>query len=725
MIKVSVIVPVYNVQEYLGKCLSSLTAQTLKDIEIICVDDGSTDDSLAILQHFAAKDKRIKVINKKNGGVSSARNAGLEAAKGKYVMFVDGDDWIEPETCEECYEKIVADDADLLVFNFRNVFPDERKIKVSHRIDQLPPFQVCKFNECPNEFFSIASSVWGKLFRLNSELQFKNLKKAQDTVYYWEYCLRYNPKITVLNEILYNYVHREGSTMNNDKYVSDCLTLDSVYEVMGLKEFKESDRRLQAMILNRYALSLCWEIENSVIKLSRTYSRRMKSFISLAKTYSKDYEMPFYKKLKIAVFKKKHSFLSKNIIIRELSRHYLIKIFGLKLKIKRRCGRQSMMQRYIELIRKNHKKYSKDCYLLFDNLIDETAEAIDAYSLFEQMRIQNIPAYYVVRKQSILYRRLEEENRLENIIALSFSPRTHPNEFMQKIYEILLHTKCVVTSFGNNFGSIDIFFKRHRSWQYIFIQHGTIFMKESVLYNGYLYPEKFDKFLVCSDREQKLFLKYGFPAEKLIKVGLPRWDLLHNLPTPEEKSILLMMTWRHLNAVTFETSLYKKNLFKLLSNVKLKQHLKKSNIKVYFAPHHALSGLMDVEFDLSKEKMIEVVDASKVSQYIRQCSCLITDFSSVAFDFMFQYKPVIFYMLDKNDKILDRYDEEDLEKFDYKQYILPDVYFEEDDVVNRIIEYCENNFKTDGATQKIYDSFFYTKKDIRKQLIDKLEQVLR
>lgn len=93
--KVSIIVPVYNVEEYLVKCLDSLVNQTLKEIEIICINDGSTDNSLEILNTYAQKDSRITIIDKKNEGVSAARNTGLNISKGEYIMFVDSDDYLE------------------------------------------------------------------------------------------------------------------------------------------------------------------------------------------------------------------------------------------------------------------------------------------------------------------------------------------------------------------------------------------------------------------------------------------------------------------------------------------------------------------------------------------------------------------------------------------------------------------------------------------------------
>lgn len=102
MTKVSIIVPVYNVEKYLKRCLDSLVNQTLKDIEIICVNDGSTDGSLAILDEYVRNDDRIVVINQENSGQSVARNRGIDVAKGEYIGFVDSDDWVSEDYLKSC-----------------------------------------------------------------------------------------------------------------------------------------------------------------------------------------------------------------------------------------------------------------------------------------------------------------------------------------------------------------------------------------------------------------------------------------------------------------------------------------------------------------------------------------------------------------------------------------------------------------------------------------------
>lgn len=116
MAKVSIIIPVYNTENYLKKCLDSVVNQTLEDIEIICINDGSTDRSLGILNDYAQKYSKIIVINQENKGVSEARNEGIEKASGEYIMFLDSDDYFQPQACETAYNSVNSSDYDLGIF---------------------------------------------------------------------------------------------------------------------------------------------------------------------------------------------------------------------------------------------------------------------------------------------------------------------------------------------------------------------------------------------------------------------------------------------------------------------------------------------------------------------------------------------------------------------------------------------------------------------------------
>ena len=112
----SIVLPIYNVEKYLAECLKSIEKQSYSSFEVLCINDGSTDNSLEIASKFSLKDKRFKLFNQKNSGVSVARNRGIKEANGKYILFVDSDDWIEQDTLKKIHEDIQAHDSDIVVF---------------------------------------------------------------------------------------------------------------------------------------------------------------------------------------------------------------------------------------------------------------------------------------------------------------------------------------------------------------------------------------------------------------------------------------------------------------------------------------------------------------------------------------------------------------------------------------------------------------------------------
>lgn len=120
--KITIVVPVYNTGKYLEKCMQSLISQTMEELEIICVNDGSTDNSLALLEHYQDSDSRVRVINQKNQGLSEARNTGIRAATAEYLMFLDSDDWIDPETCDSAFAAARDYGADIVIWSYVREF---------------------------------------------------------------------------------------------------------------------------------------------------------------------------------------------------------------------------------------------------------------------------------------------------------------------------------------------------------------------------------------------------------------------------------------------------------------------------------------------------------------------------------------------------------------------------------------------------------------------------
>ena len=161
MPKVSIIVPVYNVEKYLSKCLDSLVNQTLKDIEIIIVNDGSPDHSQDIIDKYAKRySKKIRAFQKDNGGQASARNLGLTKATGEYILFVDSDDYIELDTCDELYNNAKKLNSDIVLFDYYIIYSKEHN-KLKSVIEKVN--DVDNINK--KEFFLSTPSPVNKLFR--------------------------------------------------------------------------------------------------------------------------------------------------------------------------------------------------------------------------------------------------------------------------------------------------------------------------------------------------------------------------------------------------------------------------------------------------------------------------------------------------------------------------------------------------------------------------------
>lgn len=214
MAELSIIVPVYNVEAYLRQCLDSILAQTFEDIEVIAVDDGSTDHSGKICDEYAANDCRILVIHKENGGLADARNAGLDAASGKYIAFVDSDDWIQPKMFETLLKRQEETEADITACTM-HFFSDDGKIdEVWPRIEQD---YVYKRDDFINHFFpdvkrSLMPSVCNKVFKRDIfyTIRFPFGKKYEDAYIQLDtyHCAK---TIAVVNEPLYEYRKRAGS----------------------------------------------------------------------------------------------------------------------------------------------------------------------------------------------------------------------------------------------------------------------------------------------------------------------------------------------------------------------------------------------------------------------------------------------------------------------------------------------------------------------------------
>lgn len=226
----SVIVAAYNVEDYITKCIDSLISQTYKEVEILIVNDGSTDNTLNLLKRYK-EFKRVKILNKENGGLSSARNYGIKHSKGEFITFVDADDYLEKDAYEFAIQKIDQDKSEMCIFEFLKIYQKRNKrIKLNN---ELYTGNFLKKIFSKSEEASIV--VWNKIFRNDiikkNEILFENRAFFEDTGFIFRY-LYFTRQISVLNKPLYNYVQRDGSITRKINYI----ILDSLKNTSNIIE---------------------------------------------------------------------------------------------------------------------------------------------------------------------------------------------------------------------------------------------------------------------------------------------------------------------------------------------------------------------------------------------------------------------------------------------------------------------------------------------------------
>ena len=251
MAKISIIVPVYQVEKYIRQCIDSILAQTFTDFELILVDDGSKDNSGKICDEYAEKDKRIRVIHKENDGLSDARNKGLDNASGNYFMFVDSDDYIAPNMAECLYKKISEAKADIAACNYRYVFEDGKKdFSTENKAEVINANEIFynRKNERNYGFWTIACNKLYKREKFKS-LRFRFGKYHEDE--FWANDIyQMDIKAVTISESLYYYRQRGNSIMGN-KNIRKCFDIIEAFEErinVYLNEEKYSDQAYKVLI---------------------------------------------------------------------------------------------------------------------------------------------------------------------------------------------------------------------------------------------------------------------------------------------------------------------------------------------------------------------------------------------------------------------------------------------------------------------------------------------
>ena len=357
---ISVIVPIYNVEKYLSKCLDTILAQTFSNIEIICVNDGSTDNSRKILAQYAQKDSRIKIVDKKNGGLSSARNAGMKVAQGEYYSFIDSDDWIDETMLEKLYNSMVALDTDISICAVHQF--DETRQELD---DSNPYYTLGFFDESfDNRAFSYVDTkpflldvcvmAWNKLYRKSfieeCQVEFPEGLIFEDGPFFFSIFFK-TKKVSIVRDFLYYYrINRSGSIIQ--KAGKKFLNVIDVVELMysKIKEIPDFED-VKYIFFRKKVEDFIYRFENLNPKYRKAFAKKLKQssltneklFPSTMVKGSFGYNYFLFKNLKtgsvlfydLQKFKLKMMYKTMEILYHEENVYYL-KYKKLILRIKKR-----------------------------------------------------------------------------------------------------------------------------------------------------------------------------------------------------------------------------------------------------------------------------------------------------------------------------------------------------------------------------------------------------
>ena len=252
MAEVSIIVPVYQVEKYIRQCVDSILAQTFTDFELILVDDGSKDKSGQICDEYARMDTRVKVIHKENGGLSDARNKGMDQASGKYFMFVDSDDYIAPTMIECLYKSILNENADIAVCNYLYYFENDRKKNFATNIksEVLSGAEIF-YNRKNERNYGIWTVAWNKLYKSEvfGNIRFR-LGKYHEDEFWANDIYQMDIKVIMIPECLYYYRQRDNSIMGKKSIARNLDILEAFQEriYIYLQEEKYADQAYKVLV---------------------------------------------------------------------------------------------------------------------------------------------------------------------------------------------------------------------------------------------------------------------------------------------------------------------------------------------------------------------------------------------------------------------------------------------------------------------------------------------
>ncbi|MBM9602680.1 bifunctional glycosyltransferase/CDP-glycerol:glycerophosphate glycerophosphotransferase [Desulfopila inferna] len=710
--KLSVIIPVYNTREYLPECLNSVLRQSLDGIEILVVDDGSTDGSWEILLSFRDQHANISIFRQNRKRQGAARNLALLQSSGEYITFLDSDDTVPSDAYRKMYE-IAQKHSSEMVIGIQQSFSKVRKwIGVPVHQNQ---FNKLITDTDISEFPALLSdiSVCNKLFKktsiLRNELIFPEQTAGEDL----DFCARAFLKfenISILPEVVYNYRARENASTGRIKAsffkdrVRTTLSLAELYSLAGKENIyqhllrselrKLVGNRLKKVIIGadineRKEIIECIRLlaanvdydsllrgtdlkDIDKLKIILLMENELQALSSLVKNNNTTFLDLLTKKTTIEKiadplqsFKKEpsqHALLRIDRRLRDNFAYYedlTVPLRELYHKLKRWKVRGKITVRnlidqgypgvlclskylilFLDVTRFFKAKDNHDVWLIDERWAQSAEDNSLHFFIYLRKQYPDLPIYYIIRRDSL---------QVENVITYGNVVYLFSWKHMRLLHKakVILSTDCFkVLAYP-----YIIFPFLWRKTCNVFLQHGVSGNKTMTYYKK-RHPY-FNMVVTSNEMEKNSFARiYGFEEKNIAVTGLARFDKLPLKPAGKLiRKILVAPTWRKWLAKkeNIRDSLYYKVWHGLLQSSLLINILEEKNIKLIFQPHFNMMNYIS-DFGNGSRKIELISPTSELlQQHIIDCDALITDYSSVMYDFFYQLKPVYSIMFDLNE----------------------------------------------------------------------------
>ncbi|MBR1871332.1 MAG: glycosyltransferase [Kiritimatiellae bacterium] len=716
----TIIVPVYNVELYVTACLASLLAQTHDNIEIICVDDGSADRSGAILDEIASVDRRVRVFHQLNSGVSAARNLALANARGRYVMFIDGDDLLRPDAVEKLVAKADTQELDMVffdyeAFDYKTLEPMPQFWSLANQKKHFPAKDIFSLDDLTilRNCASCCFCAYRRSFLESINFRFAEIPLAED-LFANATILLAAKRISTMQEAFYRYRRNIPSgaasrllhSASASGEGSQSLAIRTFFTLVQYPQYKAATPKARGLVMARLLLDAIYYVRNN-ISAARTLKTMLAeaSADTIAGICAAD-PLPME-------------------TLQKLLAGYGSALDEPEPAANIRPEAAAAIERFDARRKACHVR---DTVIVVSFLNDRSAERIDSWMFYSYLKKSGVPCKYVTQKNSPFYaKRIKNSPYRDDVIIVPDDAlRDHSMLDEQISGDAFCRARAVVMEDVSLPQGLAAYLRAQDDCDLVFMQHGYMFTRVNALMVSLFH--RFDSANVSSAIEEKFLRdaeeRYSMTENsfRAIQAGLPRFDLLAAAAPKsesEKKVLLVSFTWRYdmKTREDFETSFFSRRISALMASPAIRR-LHESGVRIVFNTHHALQRILGTNKVFALPPFVELCDTSSLSEYIRTADMLLTDYSSIAFDFLFRERPVLFWMPDLDDPARDSATHGDLVFASAQTAKIFNSVTGLESVANLLAHYAERNFTLEPDKRKIARSFFTYRSDFSRHLAE-------